>query len=84
MSRMSEIREIPGIGEKTARRLIEHFGSEDAVLDAFKRHDVAAIAGAPGVGQKNAVTLVQGFIFRDENFSPDDFLKTKEAWRVYR
>ncbi len=84
MSRMSEIREIPGIGEKTARRLIEHFGSEDLVLDAFKRHDVAAIAGAPGVGQKNAVTLVQGFIFRDENFSPDDFLKTKEAWRVYR
>jgi len=47
---MSEIREIPGIGEKTARRLIEHFGSEDAVLDAFERHDVAAIAGAPGVG----------------------------------
>jgi len=81
---MSEIREIPGIGEKTARRLIEHFGSEDLVLDAFKRHDVAAIADAPGVGQKNAVTLMQGFIFRDEKFSPDDFLKTKEAWRVYR
>jgi DNA mismatch repair protein MutS2 len=81
---MSDIREIPGIGEKTARRLIEHFGSEDAVLDAFKRHDVTAIADAPGVGQKNAVTLVQGFIFRDEKFSPDDFLKTKEVWRVYR
>jgi len=81
---MSEIRDIPGIGEKTAMRLIEHFDSEDAVLDAFKRHDVAAIADAPGVGQKNAVTLVQGFIFRDEKYSPDDFLRTKEAWRVYR
>ena len=84
MSEMSEIRQIPGIGEKTALRLIKHFGSEDAVLDAFEHHDVAAIAGAPGVGQKNAVTLVQGFIFRDENCSPDNFLRTKEAWRVYR
>ena len=55
MSRMSEIRDIPGIGEKTALRLIDHFGSEDLVLDAFKRYDVAAIAGAPGVGQKNAI-----------------------------
>jgi DNA mismatch repair protein MutS2 len=81
---MSDIREIPGIGDKTARRLIEHFGSEKAVMDAFLRKDVAAIAAVPGIGEKNAVTLVQRFIFRDENISPDNFLKTREGWRVYR
>jgi len=81
---MGQIRDIPGIGEKTAQRLIEHFGSETAAMDIFSRHDIAAVAAIPGIGEKNAIGLVQAFIFKDENISPDDFLKTREAWRVYK
>ena len=81
---MGQIRDIPGIGEKTAQRLIEYFGSETAAMDIFSRHDIAAVAAIPGIGEKNAIGLVQAFIFKDENISPDDFLKTREAWRVYK
>lgn len=81
---MGNIREIPGIGEKTAGRMIEHFGSETAAMEIFSRHDIAAIAAIPGIGEKNAVSLVQAFIFKDENISPDDFLKTVEARGVYK
>ena len=81
---MSDIRDIPGIGEKTALRLIEHFTSQEAAIEAFMQHNVAAIAAVPGIGEKNAVALMQAFIFKDENISPDSFLKTPEARRVYR
>ena len=81
---MDQIRDIPGIGEKTANRLIEHFGSETAAMEIFSRHDIAAIAAIPGIGEKNAIVLVQAFIFKDENISPDDFLKTREARRIYK
>ncbi len=53
-------------------------------MDAFMQHNVAAIAAVPGIGEKNAVVLMQAFIFKDENISPDSFLKTPEAQRVYR
>ncbi|KAF5411481.1 MAG: DNA-binding protein MutS2 [Candidatus Methanocomedens sp.] len=81
---MSNITDIPGIGEKTARRLAEHFKSQEDAMDAFMQHNVAAIAAVPGIGEKNAVALMQAFIFKDENLSPDSFLKTPEAQRVYR
>jgi DNA mismatch repair protein MutS2 len=81
---MSDIRNIPGIGEKTARRLAEHFKSQEDAMDAFMQHNVAAIAAVPGIGEKNAVALMQAFIFKDENLSPYSFLKTPEAQRVYR
>ena len=38
--RATELREIPGIGESTTRRLLEHFGS----LQAVKQADVAALS----------------------------------------
>src|SRR5205085_5495386 len=38
--RATELREIPGVGERTARRLLEHFGS----LQAVKQADVAALS----------------------------------------
>ena len=38
--RSTELREIPGIGESTTRRLLEHFGSVQAV----KQADEAALS----------------------------------------
>ena len=38
--RSTELREIPGVGESTTRRLLEHFGS----LQAVKQADVAALS----------------------------------------
>ena len=51
--RSTELREIPGIGESTTRRLLEHFGSVQAV----KQADVAALSAV--------VTKVQAAAIRD-------------------
>ncbi len=49
--RATELREIPGIGESTTRRLLEHFGS----LQAVKQADVAALSAVVTRAQAQAI-----------------------------
>jgi len=49
--RSTELREIPGVGERTSRRLLEHFGS----LQAVKQADVAALSAVVTRGQAEAI-----------------------------
>jgi excinuclease ABC subunit C len=49
--RATELREIPGVGESTTRRLLEHFGS----LQAVKQADVAALSSVVTKTQAQAI-----------------------------
>jgi excinuclease ABC subunit C len=49
--RTTELREIPGVGERTTRRLLEHFGS----LQAVKQADVAALSAVVTKNQAEAI-----------------------------
>jgi excinuclease ABC subunit C len=49
--RATELREIPGVGESTTRRLLEHFGS----LQAVKQADVAALSAVVTKSQAEAI-----------------------------
>jgi len=49
--RATELREIPGVGESTTRRLLEHFGS----LQAVKQADVAALSAVVTKVQAQAI-----------------------------
>src|SRR6202795_1334728 len=49
--RPTELREIPGVGESTTRRLLEHFGS----LQAVKQADVAALSAVVTKSQAEAI-----------------------------
>ena len=53
--RSTELREIPGVGERTTRRLLEHFGS----LQAVKQADVAALSAV--VTRNQAEAILQHF-----------------------
>src|SRR5437588_3386847 len=50
-ARSTELREIPGVGEHTTRRLLEHFGSVQAV----KQADVAALSSVVTRSQAEAI-----------------------------
>ena len=50
--RSTELREIPGVGESTTRRLLEHFGS----LQAVKQADAAALSAVVTRGQAEAIS----------------------------
>jgi len=49
--RATELRAIPGVGESTTRRLLEHFGS----LQAVKQADVAALSAVVTRSQAEAI-----------------------------
>ncbi len=49
--RATELRDIPGVGESTTRRLLEHFGS----LQAVKQADVAALSAVVTKNQAEAI-----------------------------
>ncbi len=49
--RSTELREIPGVGESTTRRLVERFGS----LQAVKQADVAALSAVVTKNQAEAI-----------------------------
>src|SRR6266571_8533396 len=49
--RSTELREIPGVGESTTQRLLEHFGS----LQAVKQADVAALSAVVTKNQAEAI-----------------------------
>ncbi len=49
--RATELREIPGVGDRTTRRLLQHFGS----LQAVKHADVAALSAVVTKTQAEAI-----------------------------
>jgi hypothetical protein len=80
---VSELTAFPGIGEKIATKLVEHFGSEQVAMDVLQRRDVAGLAEVPGISEKYAISLIHQAIAQQDGVSVDGFLQTPEAMIVY-
>ena len=80
---LSSLQEIHGIGERVADRLIEHFGTEDAALQAICEGDIASLSEVSGISHNFALSLARDARSRAEGCSISDFLKTKESLELY-
>ncbi len=80
---IKSLKDIPRIGEKTARRFIERFGSEKMALDAILNGDIASIGEIEGITEKSAISIVLEALSANEGVSIGDFLKTGEAYGIY-
>lgn len=80
---ISSLNDIPGIGEKMAKRFIEHFGTEQNALEAILSGDVASISSMGGISQRYAISMIQEVNSRIEGVRVQDFLKTREAMDIY-
>ncbi len=81
---IKSLKDIPRIGEKTAIRFIEHFGSEKQALDAILKGDIAGMSEIEGMTEKSAISLALEALTANEGVSIKDFLKTAEAYDIYR
>ncbi len=81
---IKSLKEIPRIGEKTATRFIEHFGSEKDALDSILKGDIACIAEIEGMTERSAISLIMEAIASNEGVSIRDFLRTQEAFDLYK
>ena len=77
------LRDIPRIGDKMAKRFIEHFGSESLALEAILSGDIASISQVEGMGQRYAISLVHDVRSKKDGVVISDLLKTREAMDVY-
>jgi len=80
---IESLRAVPGIGDKMAKRFIEHFGSESLALEAILRADIAGISQVEGIGHRFAISLVHDIRSKIEGVGISDFLRTEEAMSVY-
>jgi len=81
---IQSLKEIPRIGEKTASRLIEHFGTENKAIEAIIKGDIAGIAEIEGMTERSAISLVLEAVAANEGFNIRDFLKTGETHEIYK
>src|SRR3990172_9388396 len=81
---IKSLKDIPRIGDKTAHRLIEHFGSEKQAIDAILKGDITGISQIEGMTEKSAISLVLEALSVNEGAFIRDFLRTAEAHDMYR
>jgi hypothetical protein len=70
---------LPGVGERLAQKMTDHFGSEDAVIKSLKSGDIGQIAEIEGVSPKRALAMARS-IAGDNG----QFLATKEAEKLHQ
>lgn len=70
---------LPGVGERLAKKMTEHFGSEEAVLSSLRSGDIGQIAEIDGVSPKRALALARCIAGDDGHF-----LATKESVKLHQ
>jgi len=75
--------QIPGIGEKVSKSLIDHFGSEEKALKAIFEGRVTEIASAPGMSLGRAISVVKRAFELKEGVKLEDVLKTGDVRNIY-
>jgi len=74
-----DLREIKGIGDKLASRIINHFGSQEEFLRAANNYEVYRLASMDGISQRRAVEIINTVLGNPT----EEFLKTERSVQIY-
>jgi DNA mismatch repair protein MutS2 len=74
-----DIREIKGIGNKLAAKIITHFGSQEEFLRAASNYEVYRLASMDGISQRRAVEIINSVLGNPT----EGFLKTERSVQIY-
>ncbi|MFX0060635.1 MAG: helix-hairpin-helix domain-containing protein [Candidatus Hermodarchaeota archaeon] len=80
---ISSLKEIRGVGSALAKKLIEHFGSEEQAIQIIVEGDVAKLSSIEGLGERFAARLVRTVYAQKLGVNIDDFLQTQDSLGVY-
>ena len=69
---------LPGIGDRLMKRLDDHFGGRDEVMQTLQSGDISRIAEVEGISVKRALQLA-----RQIHGNDGGFLATKESERLH-
>jgi len=74
-----DLREIKGIGDKLASKIINHFGSQEEFLRAASNYEVYRLASMDGISQRRAVEIINTVLGNPSQ----EFLKTERSVQIY-
>lgn len=74
-----DLRDIKGIGDKLASKIIHHFGSQKEFFRAASNYEVYKLASMEGISQRRAVEIINTVLGNPT----EEFLKTERALQIY-
>ncbi|MGQ9514139.1 MAG: MutS-related protein [Thermoproteota archaeon] len=80
---MNKLMSIPGVGAKTAAKLVEYFGSEEEALGIIENLDLYSLATS-GIGMRSALNIALAYLSKKLGVSPEDVLSTEDAKTLYQ
>ncbi len=80
---ISSLSEIPGVGDKIKKTLIDHFGSEAVALKVILDSRVDLVAGVPGLGEKQAVNLIKSAYELEFGATANMVLRSVDVRKIY-
>ncbi len=75
--------DIPGVGSKLRKILVDHFGSEAVALKVILDFRVDLVASVPGIGDKQAVNIVKAVYENRFGVNSYDILRSPDIRKIF-
>lgn len=80
---IESLSEIPGVGEKVQKALVDHFGTEAVALKVIQDSRVDLVAAVPGIGSKQAVNIVKGAFEQQFGVNSNMLLRSNDIRKIF-
>jgi len=80
---VTKLSEIPGIGEKIKKALVDHFGTEAVALKVILDSRVDLVAAVPGIGDKQAVNIVKAAFETQFGATANMILRSTDLRKIF-
>ncbi len=83
MVSIEHLSDVPGVGDKIRKALVDHFGNETVALKVIMDSRVDLIAAVPGIGTRQAVNIVKGAFEQEFGASSNMLLRTVDIRKIF-
>jgi DNA mismatch repair protein MutS2 len=74
-----DLRDIKGIGERQADKILSNFGGEKEFYKAVKQYEVDRLTSIEGISQRKAIEIINALLGNQTK----EFLKTEHSLQIY-
>ncbi len=80
---LERLSDIPGVGEKVKKALVDHFGSEAIALKVITDSRLDLVSAVQGIGDKQAVNIVKSAFEVQFGASANTILRSADARKIF-
>jgi hypothetical protein len=80
---LESLSDIPGVGEKVKKALVDHFGSEAVALKVITDSRLDLVSAVQGIGDKQAVNIVKSAFEVQFGASANTIMRSADARKIF-